>query len=136
MMKLPFQEEVLREHGFPNESRFSPPPFTRPTRQSRCCLSTREGHSRYPTPHSVHVRKALCEGSIDGQLEGNIHVKADSAELVLDGQLLGEQASEGNLYELLRMAQAEFNRSQVTMLDEGNLEAECCQTTSPQMEGT
>jgi hypothetical protein len=75
-------------------------------------------------PKDVHVWFVLRDGSIDVRLEGNIHEKADSAELVLDGQLLGEQPSEANLYELLHIAQEEFAGGKVTMLDETKLETE------------
>jgi hypothetical protein len=56
----------------------------------------------------VHVYPFICEGSIDRTLEANIQEKGDAAELVLDGHLLGDNPSEVNLAELLRIAEKEF----------------------------
>ena len=79
---------------------------------------------RLNSPKDVHVWSVLCDGSIDGKLEGNIHEKADSAELVLDGQLMDETPSEVNLYELIRIAEHEFASGKGEVLDEARLEQE------------
>lgn len=76
---------------------------------------------RMNSPKDVHVWSFLCDGSVDGRLEGNIHEKSDSSELVLDGQLLGEQCHEVNLWELLTDAQRSFSQNLQT-IDEHELE--------------
>lgn len=77
---------------------------------------------RMDSPKDVHVWAFLCDGSIDGRLEGNIQEKTDSVELVLDGQLLGEQPTEVNLWDLLRGAEQEFKRGKTALIDENELE--------------
>lgn len=56
----------------------------------------------------IRVYVVLCDGSIDAKLESLIQEKGDAAELVLDGKLLGENAEEVNLAQLLNAAYAEF----------------------------
>jgi hypothetical protein len=63
---------------------------------------------RLNSPKDVTVYVIICEGSIDRKLEAMIQEKGDAAELVLDGHLLGEDATEVNLAELLQIAEKEF----------------------------
>jgi hypothetical protein len=75
---------------------------------------------RLNSPWPVNVWSVICDGSIDRKLEAGIHEKKDAAELVLDGHLLGENPTEVNLHELLRIAQSEFK--EVKTIDEEELE--------------
>jgi hypothetical protein len=63
---------------------------------------------RLNSTKDVTVYVIICEGSIDRKLEAMIQEKGDAAELVLDGHLLGEDAMEVNLAELLQIAGKEF----------------------------
>ena len=78
---------------------------------------------RMTSAKPVNVYVVVCEGTIDGRLEGLIGEKGDSSELVLDGRLLGERSEEVNLAELLKVAQREFNASTGT-LDEALVHAQ------------
>ena len=75
---------------------------------------------RLNSPWSVNIWSVICDGTIDRKLEAGIHEKKDAAELVLDGHLLGENPTEVNLHELLRIALTEFK--QVKTIDERKLE--------------
>ena len=79
-------------------------------------------NSRWP----VNVYPIICDRSIDRKLEAMIQEKGDAAELVLDGHLMGEQAAEVNLAELLDIARKEFADGAKTLItvDEAALEQE------------
>jgi hypothetical protein len=64
---------------------------------------------RLNSPDDVNVYVVICEGTIDRKLEAMTQEKTDAAELVLDGHLLGENPSEVNLHEFLRIAHKEFD---------------------------
>ena len=80
---------------------------------------------RLNSSKDVTVYVIICEGSIDRKLEAMIQEKGDAAELVLDGHLLGEDAMEVNLAELLQIAEKEFaTMAAGGTIDERELEKE------------
>jgi len=74
---------------------------------------------------NVKVWPIICDRSIDRKLESMLQEKGDACELVLDGKLLGEQAEEVNLAELLEIARKEFAAGKdIVTIDEAELEKE------------
>jgi len=72
----------------------------------------------------VNVWAIVTDGTIERKLEAMTDEKGDSSDLVIDGKLMGQQAEEINLAELLKEAFAEFSRKDVTTYDEEILERE------------
>jgi hypothetical protein len=80
---------------------------------------------RLNSAKDITIYVIICEGSIDRKLEAMIQEKGDAAELVLDGHLLGEDATEVNLAELLQIAEKEFTAIAAGgRIDERELEKE------------
>lgn len=75
---------------------------------------------RLDSIRDVNVWPIICEGSIDVKLESLNAEKGDSSGLVIDGKLIGEDEEEVNLFELLKIAHAEF--ANANTLDERKLE--------------
>jgi hypothetical protein len=86
-------------------------------------LQSEDRAHRLNSIEPLQVYRLITEGSVDRKMESQIDEKCDAAELVLDGHLLGDNAQEVNLAELLDTAANEFNETTNT-IDEATLEAE------------
>lgn len=117
---LASNECMAEGHSFPNCSRVIQ--FAYPWALDKVLQSEDRAH-RLNSVEDLQVFRLITEGSIDRKMESQIDEKADAAELVLDGHLLGENAQEVNLAELLQTAVKEFDESSRT-IDEAVLEAE------------
>lgn len=78
---------------------------------------------RLNSVRDLNSYRIVCDGSIDRKMESQIGEKSDSAELVLDGHLIGDNASEMSLAELLSIAERDFETATQTVPEEA-LEAE------------
>lgn len=68
----------------------------------------------------VNIWSIVADGTIDLRLDALRQEKGESTELVLDGELMGEQAEEVDIRELLKLAYEEFKNA--TVFDEQQLE--------------
>jgi hypothetical protein len=67
---------------------------------------------RLTSRKDVNLFVVLCDQSADRVLEDNINEKTNSSELAIDGRLLGEDAEEKSMSELLRDAMRDFKSNQ------------------------